>query len=256
MEACARLKQEPALLDLPARLSLFGLTRLPASYLDVLDAIASGRDVHLFLLHPSAGSGSGSRPPWPVPSRGLRRSEDPTAGETTTPSSSPGAGTPERCSWSSAAPAANRWRTITSQWPRHTADLLHRIQADVAGRPAAAGPARHGRPAHASPARPGDRSIQVHACHGRARQVEVIRDAILHLLEEDPTLEPRDVIVMCPDIEAFAPLIQATFGTFDPDDAEPPATADLRVRLADRSLRQTNPVLAVVAELLDPAAGA
>ena len=99
-----------------------------------------------------------------------------------------------------------------------------------------------------------DRSIEVHACHGRARQVEVVRDAILHLLEEDPTLEPRDVIVMCPDIETFAPLIQATFGAGEmstrrtrPRDRLP----DLRVRLADRSLRQTNPVLGVVARLLE-----
>src|SRR6202012_5271716 len=63
-----------------------------------------------------------------------------------------------------------------------------------------------------------DRSIEVHSCHGRARQVEVIRDAILHALAEDPTLEPRDVIVMCPDIETFAPLIQATFGAGETDD--------------------------------------
>ena len=47
------MRAEPGLLDLPERLSLFGLTRLPASYLDVLAAIAAGRDVHLFLLHPS-----------------------------------------------------------------------------------------------------------------------------------------------------------------------------------------------------------
>ena len=98
----------------------------------------------------------------------------------------------------------------------------------------------------------------MHACHGRARQVEVVRDAILHMLQDDPTLEPRDVIVMCPDIEAFAPLIHATFGVGalladdDPDDA-PADTGlpDLRVRLADRALRQTNPVLGVVAQLLD-----
>ena len=32
------------------------------------------------------------------------------------------------------------------------------------------------------------------------------------LLEDDPTLEPRDILVMCPDIEAYAPLIAATFG--------------------------------------------
>jgi exodeoxyribonuclease V gamma subunit len=60
---------------------------------------------------------------------------------------------------------------------------------------------------------PNDRSLQVHACHGRVRQAEVVRDAILHLLDDDPTLEPRDIIVMCPDIDVFAPLIHATFGT-------------------------------------------
>ena len=51
--ACARLAEDPALVDLPARLSLFGLTRLPAGHLQVLRALAAGRDVHLFLLHPS-----------------------------------------------------------------------------------------------------------------------------------------------------------------------------------------------------------
>ena len=87
--------------------------------------------------------------------------------------------------------------------------------------------------------------------------MEVLREAILHLLAGDTTLEPRDVIVMCPDIETFAPLIQATFGSlFDAEDAadipaEDLRRVDLRVRLADRSLRQTNPVLGVVAQLID-----
>ena len=99
----------------------------------------------------------------------------------------------------------------------------------------------------------------------------MIRDAILHLLERDPTLEPRDVIVMCPDIETVAPLIQAAFGagralddgaddgagdgTDDDRDAVAAAERrrlpDLHVRLADRSLRQTNPVLSVVSLLLE-----
>ena len=68
------------------------------------------------------------------------------------------------------------------------------------------------------PLRAGDDSVQVHSCYGRARQVEVLRDAILHLLADDPTLEPRDVIVMCPDIETFAPLVHATFGAVDDQD--------------------------------------
>ena len=137
--------------------------------------------------------------------------------------------------------------------------LLARLQADVrADRPPPGAPLPGARDERA-PLDAGDRSVEVHACHGRARQVEVVRDAILHQLEEDPTLEPRDVIVMCPDIETFAPLIQATFGAGEVSDTDdeletlpagirPP---DLRVRLADRSLRQTNPVLGVIARLLE-----
>ena len=90
--------------------------------------------------------------------------------------------------------------------------LLRRLQAACA--PTAARRRRRPAPDDDAPCRStaADRSLQVHACHGRGRQVEVVRDAILHLLADDPTLEPRDVIVMCPDIEAFAPLIHATFG--------------------------------------------
>ena len=63
-------------------------------------------------------------------------------------------------------------------------------------------------------------------------------------------------------MKTFAPLIHATFGAGDVNDDDPdddqlaPAgrPTDLRVRLADRSLRQTNPVLGVVSGLLDLAA--
>src|SRR4051812_22383153 len=53
--ACEALRANPALSDLPERISLFGLTRLPAARLEVLRALAVHRDVHLFLLHPSPG---------------------------------------------------------------------------------------------------------------------------------------------------------------------------------------------------------
>ena len=67
------------------------------------------------------------------------------------------------------------------------------------------------------------------------------------------------MIVMCPDIENFAPLIQARFGAgevaLDGGGLSAPVDdggrVDLPVRIADRSLRQTNAVLAVVADLLD-----
>ena len=83
--------------------------------------------------------------------------------------------------------------------------LLGWLQSDLA--------AQRRRPRRAAPvARRRDRSVQVHACHGPARQVDVLREVLLGLLADDPTLEPRDILVMCPDIETYAPLIEADFG--------------------------------------------
>jgi exodeoxyribonuclease V gamma subunit len=97
----------------------------------------------------------------------------------------------------------------------------------------------------------------VHACHGPARQVEVLREVLLGLLADDPTLEPRDILVMCPDIEAYAPLVTAAFGmaAAGDDGGRHHPGHQLRVMLADRALTQTNPLLAVTSQLLDIAGG-
>ncbi|AGL26112.1 exodeoxyribonuclease V subunit gamma [Mycobacterium tuberculosis CAS/NITR204] len=81
--------------------------------------------------------------------------------------------------------------------------LLGWLQADIAGNAP--------RPAGRSLS-DADRSVQVHACHGPARQIDVLREVLLGLLEDDPTLQPRDIVVMCPDIDTYAPLIVAGFG--------------------------------------------
>jgi exodeoxyribonuclease V gamma subunit len=271
--ACERLAAEPELATLPSRFSLFGLTRLPAGQLEVLRALAQGRDVHLFLLHPSPALWStiaGSGPPGLVREPAVvARAEDPTA---TLPRNA------LLASWGRDAremqvnvTAGSLAADTVHPASTSASGLLARLQSDVREDKAAPGAPLPGQPDRRLRLEPGDRSIQIHACHGRARQVEVVRDAILHALAEDETLEPRDVIVMCPDIETFAPLIQATFGageTFAEEAEEQTLGAlgalealeplpaalrptDLRVRLADRSLRQTNPLLGVVARLLE-----
>ncbi|MEO7837061.1 MAG: exodeoxyribonuclease V subunit gamma [Acidimicrobiales bacterium] len=263
-EACVRLRAAPSLSDLPRRLSLFGLTRLPASYLDVLRALAVGRDVHLFLLHPSPVLWSRIADQTQHHAAVGRRVDDPTTR------------TGRNALLASWGRDAREMQLVLTAGERagdavqadhhhpfteEPATLLQRVQADVrADRSPPGAPLPDLDDARAF-LQPGDRSIQVHSCHGRARQVEVVRDAILHLLSDDPSLEARDVIVMCPDIETFAPLVHATFGAADSKDGAPdagrdddapdgPGPPDLRVRLADRSLRQTNPVLATVSELL------
>ena len=256
--ACERIREEPAVLDLPPRLSLFGLTRMPRSYLEVLAAIAAARDVHVFVLHPSPSL-------WRRVERALHeglpiidRHDDRTAH------------LPANrllASWgrdvrelqlviASTGVSVDHHHGLPEGEPR---TLLEAIQNDIREDRQPPGPPLPGQRDARRRLHPDDRSVQIHACHGRGRQVEVLRDAILHLLEDDPTLEPRDVIVMCPDIDTFAPLIQATFGAgrvASADDDEDVGAVgddrlpDLRVRLADRSLRQTNPVLGVVSQLL------
>ncbi len=66
-----------------------------------------------------------------------------------------------------------------------------------------------------TPLAPGDRSIVFHVAHGAQREVEVLHDQLLELLAHPPgdrPLAPRDIVVMVPDIDTFAPAIRAVFG--------------------------------------------
>ena len=88
------------------------------------------------------------------------------------------------------------------------------------------------------------------------RQVQVARDAILHLLDDaEPGLTEEDVLVVCPDLERFAPLVEAVFGPPGSTDAGRYGAPALRYRIADRSIRSANPVLGATAALLDLVAG-
>ncbi len=227
---CRRLRDDPAVSALPERLSLFGATRTTTEQRAVLGALAEHRDVHLWLPHPSPVLWDrlrGRTPP-------VRRSDDASALEVRSPLlASLGRDTRELQLLLGAVDDVHH----PAPPPRPTllAALQAAVRDDVAPAPVAAA----------------DGSVQVHACHGLPRQVEVLREVLLHLLDTDPTLEPRDVLVMCPDVEAAAPLVRAAFG--QPDGAHPGHR--LRVRLADRSLRRTNPVLDVLAALLELADG-
>ncbi|CAN5913076.1 exodeoxyribonuclease V subunit gamma [soil metagenome] len=93
-----------------------------------------------------------------------------------------------------------------------------------------------------------DNSVQVHSCHGAARQAEVLRDVVLGLLEDDPALQPRDVLVMTPDVETFAPLVKdAIAGSGD--------VPDLPVQVADRNLGRSNEIAESLLAILDLASG-
>ncbi len=87
--------------------------------------------------------------------------------------------------------------------------LLHRMQRDLFHRRALpSGTPRDGLMIE-------DPSLQVHACHTRLREMQVLHDRLRALLEDprfDPPLQPREIAVLAPDIDPYVPYLQAVFG--------------------------------------------
>lgn len=92
--------------------------------------------------------------------------------------------------------------------------------------------------------RPDDRSLEVHVCHSPLREVEVLHDQLLARFAADPGLTPDQVVVLTPDIERYAPYIEAVFA---PREGVP----RIPYSLADRSLRAELPLVEAFLALLE-----
>lgn len=90
-----------------------------------------------------------------------------------------------------------------------------------------------------------DQSISFHVCHSPQREVEVLHDQLLAAIAGDTSLEPRDILVMVPDIALYAPHIQAVFGRFSAEDAR-----HLPFSVADASSRHADPIVLALSQLL------
>ncbi len=107
--------------------------------------------------------------------------------------------------------------------------------------------------------------MQFHACYGPARQVAALRDAVLHLLADHPDLREEDIVVLCPALDRFAPLIETVLGpsapaagaalTVDTGQPEYDTTPPLRYRIVDQSVRMINEVAEATLSLLDLVSG-
>ncbi|ADV28874.1 exodeoxyribonuclease V, gamma subunit [Pseudoxanthomonas suwonensis 11-1] len=101
--------------------------------------------------------------------------------------------------------------------------LLRRLQADVYHRRASPGA-----PLRATVALD-DPSLQLHACHTRLRELQVLADQLRALFDDprfDPPLQPREVAVLAPDIDPYLPYLEPVFGRRGDPDAIPYALAD------------------------------
>jgi exodeoxyribonuclease V gamma subunit len=90
-----------------------------------------------------------------------------------------------------------------------------------------------------------DDSMVFHIAHGPQREVEILHDQLLATFSADPNLRPRDIIVMVPDINRYAPHIAAVFGQLQNDDPR-----HIPYTLSDQASRHRLPLMIALEKLL------
>jgi exodeoxyribonuclease V gamma subunit len=221
---------------LPLRIALFGLSSLPPLFLRVIAALAPHVDLHLFTFSPSPKDfWNHSRREDLV--RALEGGADPKDLHLDVGSpllASMGAlGAEFETVLEQGLAEVGVFRTDEDRFvPPDAPGMLGAIQRTIYD--LSPGPTES---RERTPLPEGDASISVHSCHGPMREVEVLHDQLLDLLtREGSTLEPRDVVVMTPDVDAYAPFIEAVF-----DRAR--GKQYIPYRISDRSVRTDCPAI-------------
>ncbi len=226
----ARVRTGQVELDLPDRFSIFGVSTLPGGedFANLLDAFGGRYDVNLYMLDPAIATSArllaeigDERSLLRADQTSAERVRQPLLRSWGRPSREaqlllPRVGLPAPTRLPSTHPDADPNRLLGA--------LQHHLVGDEA-------------PSADFSFKVDDDSIQIHACAGVTRQVEALRDEIMALLRDDPTLQESDVLVVCPDLPLFAPAIHGVFGP----SAERPAPhwagpRRLRITISDRGI--------------------
>ena len=147
--------------------------------------------------------------------------------------------------------------SVAQQWPRvdlfddapaDSGSLLEQVQRSIRDLLPLAEHPRSVDPAHHIAA--SDGSIVFHRTHSLVRELEVLHDQLLHWLAQPPApgqeaLQPRDVIVMLPNIEQAAPSIRAVFGQYSRHDKR-----HIPFDIADLGAQASSPLVAALQWLL------
>ena len=230
---------------LPERLAIFCPTSLPPVYLEVFQSLARHVPVHLFWLSPCAEY-------WGDITSAL---EDKTIQTVAAKSNL----NPDELHLDRGHPLLASWGKTGREFLRLVTDLqMVNKEIEDFQTPASENLLGHlqrtilnledrqsGEPVAVSRS---DRSVQIHNCHSPLRELQVLRDHLLEWFARDPTLSPQDILVMLPNVAAYAPFIKGVF-----DRAEPGSPA-IPYTLADQGARQESPLVNAFATLLQLAA--
>lgn len=204
----------------PGRLAVFGMSRLPPAFVQVFAAAAAVTDVHLFVLNPCREYWLEIRSGREI-ERVMERVREASDAEADPEDLYLTEGNRLLAAWGKAGRAVLQqvMQTVHAEEESFVdpgeKTLLAAIQRDILllrdRTRAGEGPGF---------VQPEDRSLQVHACHGPLREIEVLHDQLLALFEADPDLRPGQILVMAPDMAAYAPLVDAVFGRIGEGDGQ------------------------------------
>ncbi|MDD0844977.1 exodeoxyribonuclease V subunit gamma [Pseudomonas sp. Gutcm_11s] len=234
-ELLARLHSNQPIAEMPERLLVFGISSLPPHHLRVLEGLARHTDVIVFALNPC-------REAW-----GEIRDVRELAQQ---PESSPedwyldvghpllaSLGKQGRDFFDSLLGQIAEENGIYPQDAELADDsLLHALQQDILRLRTRTADERLA-------LRVDDRSLELHIAHSPLREVEILHDQLLARFAAEPHLSPDQVVVLTPDIERYAPYIEAVF-------ARREGAPYVPYSLADRSLRAETPLIEAFLGLL------
>ncbi|MBU0680007.1 MAG: exodeoxyribonuclease V subunit gamma [Proteobacteria bacterium] len=187
---------------LPPRVSLFGISSMPPSHLEILHALGRHAEVNIFFLNPCDKEWGDIIPEATISrlerTTGLDRDAQFLASDNPLLASMGRLG---RDFFHLLLEHGTDEETLFLEPQDDT--LLAVIQGDILK-------LRDATPGHRS-----DDSLCFISCHSPMREVESLHDHLLGLFAEHPGLEPRDILVMAPDISSYAPLVEAVFAGND-----------------------------------------
>ncbi len=189
---------EPGSLSLPSRVSVFGISSLPPRVIALLAAVAKHTEVTVYAAL--------------LPDQVLSATTHPLAAAF---------GAQGQALQRLLAAHGASIASLAGSGAAGPDSLLAQLQAEMTDANDGSAPLEISRT---------DASLRVHAAHGKLRELEIIRDQIGQAFVSDRTLEPHDVLLLVPDIGAWAPLVQTVFGANDGSVNIPFAVADRRRR--------------------------
>jgi exodeoxyribonuclease V gamma subunit len=229
----------------PPRISLFGISFLPPFHLEFFSILSRHVEVDCYLLNPCGAYWGDLFSERRKAALALKPALMPEAleyYETGNPLLS-SLGTQGQEFFNLLLDMDPAWNNLDTTPTARNSSLLGTVQNDILELN------DRGSTAPRAAVRGDDRSLQIHSCHGPLREMEVLYDNLLRMFEETPGLEPRDIVVMTPDIAACAPYITATFGTRCGGRPAIPFT------IADQSASVENPVINTFLRILDLPSG-